>query len=118
MARLETIYERLTGLDPKKDLEPPLRGQRLAKAIHQLRNPLLPSGDIFQLNKPIAYEMLESGVEAEEKYTLVGRRFEDGRLEAAFVFGVCLEPNKIAEFAEMISPRFWIPYTEENRREF
>ena len=91
-----------------------MTGPLLIKELKRLRANIPANGDIFQGTEIVGYEILESGVEAEEQYTLVGRRFKDGTVQAAFIFGKCLECNQVAELAQQISPEFWIKYSEED----
>ncbi len=118
MCNVESAYKRLTGLNPRKDIEPPLQGAALVKSLKQLRNPIPSDGEIFTRNTIAQYEILETGNASGEQFMLVGRRFEDGRLEATFVFGHRLQPNTVLENIDLIEKDRWVPYTEENNNSF
>lgn len=110
--KVEALFKRMTGLNPRKDIEPPLNGQTLLHEIKRLRSK--PDYSHFFAHIEIEeYQIVESGVEGQERYTLVMRRFKDGRNEVAFVFGCCLEPNEVVQTAELIPQENWFGYTEE-----
>ena len=117
--KIESIYKKMTGVDPRHGLQPPLIGAPLVKEIRRLRSGN-PCQEItfFDRKDIVGYSILDSGAMpvkgGSEPYTLIGRKFGDGRMEATFLFGSSLNLEDIGELAPTLPNDEWAPYTEED----
>lgn len=115
--KLERIFEKLTGLDPRRDLQPPLAGQALAKEIKRRRsggqpcppgNPCIKEVDIW-----------DCGSDADrEPYTIFVAKRSDGSTVASYQF--VRSPNtteEIQTIASSLPPSEWFPFDPEHPSE-
>lgn len=53
------------------------------------------------------YRVYGTGVEAQEPYTIVARKYKDGSTDYAFIWGCCADEEKIAEIGQKLSSDSW-----------
>lgn len=117
MPKLEHLFEKLTGLDPRRDLQPPLGGQALSKEVKRRRagNLPCPPGD------PCIEEVdiWDNGSDADrEPFTILTARLSNGKTVATYQF-VRL-PNTAAEIqalASSLPPSEWFPFDPDHPSE-
>jgi hypothetical protein len=128
MNKLESLYKRTTGVNPKK-IEPRLSGLQMQKEICRVK--YNQPTNLTNLNDPIFQSSLEcenpwtlktdkyfyafesgSCEIVSEPYTVIRRAsFINGEetVEAAFIFGSTFEPIDYTKAINMVHPDDWIP---------
>lgn len=117
MASLENIYKRYTGINPSKDIEPPLSGCRLQKAVKALKRH--PKPDPHASLSPPTIDnawLYDHGREVEEPFTVVIANFSDGSVQAAYLFQPPPEHDiPLVDFAKnSVPPNSWFPFDPEH----
>jgi len=104
---VETLYKRLTGVDPKK-LEPPLAGQALIDAINRLRRNPKPLDLSTTSFKDV--EIYERSAPSEEPFMVLTATLTDGSTIGCYVFKHPPEKKQLLEFAQNIPSDQWFTF--------
>jgi hypothetical protein len=103
--KIELLYKKLTGIDPRKDLEPPLIGQALLKALRKVR-----SGEINTLTGVTieSVSILDSGIEAHEPYFIMQATLSNNKEMVTYQCKPVPHQDMLRETAERVPPSEWI----------
>jgi len=111
MTKIENLFRRLRGYHPTKDIEPPLTGQALSKAISRVR-----SEKTAPIEKPSIIEarIYESGTvgttATKEPYVIIQATLSDGRIIASYQHTYVPHEDAVREFAAGIPDDEWFAF--------
>lgn len=110
MSNVESLYKKLTGLDPRKDLEPPLTGQELLRAIQRLKTQSVTPFPALATIQDVS--IFDCGVEGTgefgyEPFTVLVATLSDGSTAGYWLPQSPPDKHKLLEFARNLPKNQW-----------
>lgn len=114
--KLETLYKKLTGLNPRKDLEPPLAGQALMAELKRLRGK---GTGIFSFDPAQIQEVkvYDCGLISDGPFTVLLATLTNDATVGCYLFEAPPEREKLTEYAINIPVDQWFSFTPDRPSE-
>lgn len=110
MCNVESLYKKLTGLDPRRDIEPPLTGPELLREIQRLKTK--PAKPLPSLATIQDVSIFDSGVEGTEQFgyepfTVLVATLSDGSTAGYWLPQSPPDKHELLKFARNLPKNQW-----------